>query len=150
MCAQEKKTILLVEDEVIIALLTSRQLAKYGYNIITAHSGKEAIELATKTEKLDLILMDINLGMGIDGTEAAKQILSLRNIPIIFLTSHSEKEYVDRVRNITRYGYVLKDSNVFVLQSSIEMAFDLFEANKKKLDSNNGLNPDQGADSITG
>lgn len=52
--------------------------------------------------------MDIDLGAGIDGTEAAKTILESRDIPIIFLTSHSEKEYVDRVKKITGYGYVFQ------------------------------------------
>jgi PAS domain S-box-containing protein len=79
--------------------------------------------------------MDINLGKGIDGTEAARQILNRHNIPIVFLTSHSEKEYVDRVKEITRYGYVIKNSGDFVLQSSIEMAFELFESHQKTKES---------------
>ncbi len=72
--------------------------------------------------------MDIDLGAGINGTEAAKQILAVRNIPVVFLTSHSEREMVEKVRGITRYGYVIKNSGDFVLQSSIDMAFELFEA----------------------
>jgi PAS domain S-box-containing protein len=75
--------------------------------------------------------MDIDLGKGIDGTEAARQILALRNIPIVFLTSHSEKEYVDKVKEITRYGYVIKNSGNFVLQTSIDMAFELSDAHHR-------------------
>ena len=75
--------------------------------------------------------MDIDLGAGIDGTEAARHILEQKNLPIVFLTSHSERARVEKVRDITRYGYVVKNSGDFVLQSSIEMAFDLFEANRK-------------------
>jgi PAS domain S-box-containing protein len=71
--------------------------------------------------------MDIDLGEGIDGPEAARQILMTCHIPIVFLTSHAEKEYVDRVKEITRYGYILKGSSAFVLQESIQMAFELFE-----------------------
>jgi CheY-like chemotaxis protein len=40
-----------------------------------------------------------------DGTEAAKQILRKHNLPIVFLASHSEKEYVERIKGIAGYGY---------------------------------------------
>ena len=77
----------------------------------------------------DLILMDIDLGRGkMEGTEAAERILREREIPIVFCTSHAEKEMVEKVKNITRYGYVLKNSGEFVLLESISMAFELFEA----------------------
>jgi len=135
MNGQNKKTILLVEDDAVLAMVGGRTVKGFGYDVITAGNGKKAVEIALVDERVSLILMDIDLGKGIDGTEAAKQILEKRNLPIVFLTSHSEKEYVDRVREITRYGYVIKDSGDFVLQSSIEMAFELFEANKKVVDS---------------
>ncbi|EKD55566.1 MAG: response regulator receiver protein, partial [uncultured bacterium] len=109
------KSILLVEDDFALALVTSEILKDFGFIVITAHTGEEAVKIALSNEKISLILMDINLGDGIDGPEAARQILHKRNIPIVFLTSHSEKEYVDRVKKITRYGYVIKNSGDFVL-----------------------------------
>ena len=131
MCEEEqtKKTLLLVEDQPIIALAESESLKEMGYEVISATKGEEAVALIRERTPVNLILMDIDLGPGIDGTEAARQILQIKNIPIVFLTSHSEKEMVDKVRGITRYGYIIKNSGNFVLQSSIEMAFELFEAN---------------------
>ena len=73
--------------------------------------------------------MDVDLGRGITGTEASRKILKKHHLPIVFLTSHSEKEYVDKVKEITNYGYVLKNSGEFVLIESISMAFELFETN---------------------
>jgi PAS domain S-box-containing protein len=132
MSAQEQKTILLVEDEALIAMAEAEAIRRFGYNkVIIANSGEKAVRLATENREIDLVLMDINLGKGIDGTEAARQILSRRTIPIVFLTSHSEQEYVERVKEITRYGYVTKDCGNFVLQSSIGMAFELFEAHER-------------------
>lgn len=125
------KTILLVEDEAVISLSESALIRGFGYNVIVALSGEEAVELASGNNAIDLVLMDIDLGSGIDGTSTAQKILSMRSLPIIFLTSHSEQEMVERVHGITRYGYVIKSSGDFVLQSSIEMAFELFEANRK-------------------
>jgi PAS domain S-box-containing protein len=126
--AQNSRTILLVEDEAIIALAESKTLRKFGYGVITAGDGDEAVRKATCGAPVDLVLMDIDLGEGMDGTESARRILEKRNIPIVFLTSHSERAMVERVRGITRFGYVIKNSGDFVLQSSLEMAFELFEA----------------------
>ncbi len=127
----DTKTILLVEDEAIISIVISKTITRFGYNVISASSGERAVEIAASDAEIHLILMDIELGNGIDGTVAAQRILEIRNIPIVFHTSHSEREMVERVRGITRYGYVIKSSGDFVLQSSIEMAFELVEAHKK-------------------
>lgn len=125
------KTILLVEDEALIALNEASMLERQDYEVIAVHNAERAIDTAVKTD-VDLILMDIDLGKGkIDGTEAAESILSKRELPIVFLTSHAEKEYVDRVKKISGYGYVLKSAGEFVLLESINMAFKLFEARKE-------------------
>ena len=122
------KTILLVEDETLIAMNETAILKKHGYNVVTAYTAKKAIEAAASPD-IDLILMDIDLGKGkMDGTEAAEVILQARDLPIVFCTSHGEKEYVDKVKGITRYGYVLKNSGEFILKQSIDMAFELFSA----------------------
>jgi len=124
------KTILLVEDEVFIAMAEEQMLCKNGYEIISAANGEEAVACVRDNPDIDLVLMDIDLGKGIDGTEAARRILVDRTIPIVFLTSHSEREMVEKVKGITRYGYVIKNSGDFVLLSSIDMAFELFNAHK--------------------
>ena len=66
-----------------------------------------------------------------DGTVAAEIILKDHDIPIIFHTSHAEKEMVEKVKGITRYGYVLKNAGEFVLLESIQMAFELFNAHQQ-------------------
>jgi len=137
---QEQKTILLVEDDIGTTLIETQLLKSFGYDVVAAKSGEEAVNVAMGNNKVALILMDINLGSGIDGTEAARQILGKRQLPIVFLSSHTEKEYVERVKAITRYGYVIKNSDKFVLQSSIEMAFHLFEAHEAMRESENLLN----------
>ncbi len=125
------KTILIVEDEFLIAIHEQDSLEGYGYDVVVASSGEEAIEIIEKTPDIDLILMDINLGSGMDGTEAAAQILKNHNLPIVFLSSHMEKEIVEKTEKITSYGYVVKSSTMTVLDASIKMAFKLFEANEK-------------------
>ena len=122
------KTILLVEDEPIIARTEAKLLKNNGYMVITAGDAVKAIG-AVNEQAIDLVLMDIDLGHGnMDGTEASQVILQDHMLPIVFLTSHAEKEMVDKVKGITRYGYVIKNSGEFVLLEAISMAFELFEA----------------------
>ncbi len=126
------KTILLVEDEAILAILEKQQLESEGYRIIQASTGEKALEIIiNKSEPIDLILMDIDLGEGIDGTWAAKEIQKIKNIPVLFLSSHTEKDIVQRTEEITHYGYVVKNSSFTVLDASIKMAFKLYEAHTR-------------------
>jgi PAS domain S-box-containing protein len=133
------KTILLVEDEAIIALVEKKTLEKYGYSVITADTGEKAVETASSTSGIDLILMDIDLGEGIDGTEAAERILADKEIPLVFLSSHTEPEVVEKTEGITSYGYVVKNSGETVLIASIRMAFKLYEAKLKEYEKNEEL-----------
>jgi len=130
----ETKTILLVEDEILIAMGEQATLEKQGYKVVLAGSGDKAICEVAKTPSIDLILMDIDLGSGMDGTEAAAAILKDRELPVVFLSSHTEPEIVEKTEKITSYGYIVKNSGDTVLLASIKMAFKLFEE-KKRADS---------------
>jgi len=132
---EQRKKILVVEDEGIISLALSKTLERFGYDVTAVETGEGAVEIALGDNGISLVLMDIDLGKGIDGTETARMILTERDIPIVFHTSHSEREMVEKVRGITRYGYVMKNTGDFVLQSSIEMAFELFDAYTKMKES---------------
>ncbi len=125
-----RTTLLLVEDEPIIALAERRSLEREGYAVIHASTGEQAVDVAVDGgHSIDLILMDIDLGPGIDGTEAAQRILETHPIPLVFLSSHTEKAYTDLAEQITSYGYIVKNSGDTVLLASIRMAFRLYEAN---------------------
>ncbi len=122
------RKILLVEDEVLIAMAEAQMLKKYGYEVLTVHNGEKAIETVDSDPGISLILMDIDLGKGIDGPEAAERILAAHDLPIVFLSSHTESEVVETTEKITSYGYVVKYSGATVLDASIKMAFRLFDA----------------------
>lgn len=136
---QNRKSILLVEDQPIIAMHSKLLIEKNGFQVTTAGNAEKAIEAALSGNP-DLILMDIDLGDGMmDGTRAAELILKDNELPIVFLTGHSEQEYVQRVKGITRYGYVIKNSGEFVLMEAISMAFELFEREKAIRERNSAL-----------
>ena len=129
------KKILLVEDEVIIATAEMAVLKKHNFEVVHTDSGEDAVRIIKEDRTINLILMDIALGDGISGAEAAEEILKIREVPIIFLTSHFEKEIIERIRHVNRYGYIIKNSGETFLISSIEMAFNLFEAQRRTQES---------------
>jgi PAS domain S-box-containing protein len=131
MSIPNSRKILLVEDEALIALSEKRGLEKFGYVVITANTGEAAVVICVDEGSIDLVLMDIDLGKGIDGTIAAGIILRERNVPVIFLSSHTEAEVVNKTEGITNYGYVVKSSSITVLDAAIKMAFKLFDANRQ-------------------
>ncbi|HOF34631.1 MAG TPA: PAS domain S-box protein [Spirochaetota bacterium] len=132
--------ILLVEDEAIIAMEEAMILRSEGYEVVQAFSGEEAVLIAgRRNASIDMILMDIDLGSGIDGTEAARQILEFCDIPIVFLSSHTEKEIVDKTEKITSYGYIVKNFPPIILNTSIKMAHKLYLEKKRVKESNDAL-----------
>jgi len=127
----ENKKLLLVEDEVIIALTESTMLKSRGYDVQVVINGEKAIEAVQNSNNIDLVLIDLNLGSGMNGAETSRKILEIKDLPIIFLTSHTGKAIFEQVKSITRYGYVIKGSGDDLLVSSIEMAIELFQSRKK-------------------
>ena len=133
------RRILLVEDEAVIALAEQMSLEGFGYAVESARSGEDAVARIARGENIDLVLMDIDLGSGMDGTEAAERILELRELPVVFLSGHTEPEVVERTERVTSYGYILKGSSDTVLNASIRMAFRLFDARMKQRAANDEL-----------
>ncbi len=130
MSGETPKTLLLVEDEAVVAMGEKAALEKRGYRVLLARSGEEAVEAAKAEPGPDLVLMDIDLGKGLSGPEAAERILAGRHLPILYLSSHAEPEVVERAERVGSYGFVAKSSPLALLDASIRMAFRLFEANE--------------------
>ena len=126
------KKILLVEDEALLALTEQNQLQAKGYSVSHLCSGEDAVDAVSSGADFDLVLMDIDLGDGMDGTECARRILEIRDLPVVFLSSHTEPEVVEKTEKITSYGYVVKNSGITVYDASIKMAFKL-HAEKRKV-----------------
>jgi diguanylate cyclase (GGDEF)-like protein/PAS domain S-box-containing protein len=125
------KKILIVEDSILNAQITADILNKYGYKTEIARTGEEAAEKARSGQCPDLILMDIELGKGMDGIEAARIIQSIRDIPIVFLTANANKEILEKIRSVTAYGYVIKSTDKYALLSALEMAIARWQTEKE-------------------
>lgn len=115
-------TILLVEDEIPLAKVMKEELSDLGYDICKlVTSGEEAIK-NVEQNKSDIILMDINLNGEMDGIEAAREISSRYNIPIIFLTGHQDKETKERAKVVEPAGYFIKPVDFEDLKLAIDEA----------------------------
>ncbi len=113
---------MLVEDERIVAMDLQATLVELDYEVAAAvTTGEAAIENA-RALRPNVILMDIRLAGVLDGVEAATQIHAESNIPIIFLTSHSDQETLRRAKGSDPYGYLLKPFKGSDLRCAIEIA----------------------------
>lgn len=115
--------LLIVEDEVIIAKDLEQQLRRWGYEVVgLAISSEEALQLAVDLQP-DLILMDVQLdGGGLDGIETAALIYQHFDIPVLYLTAHSDERTLERAKPTRPFGYLVKPVDFPTLRASIEMA----------------------------
>ena len=119
---QVKKKILIVEDEVVISADLARILCKKGYEVTDAVTrGDDAIR-SVETTMPDLIFMDIMLDGEKDGVDTARSINDRYNIPIVYLTAHSDTGTVQRATITAPHGYLLKPFSEDLIVITIEMA----------------------------
>ncbi len=114
--------ILAVEDERVVARGLRLQLNNLGYDVPSVASSKsEALDLVEQL-KPDLVLMDIRLNGRSEGIEAAREIRDRFDIPVVFLTAHSDPETLGFAKGTDPFGYVLKPAQDRELMAVIEMA----------------------------
>lgn len=130
MSGQEIVSILVVEDEIIVAMDLERRLKNLGYTVIGAvDSGEEAITFALEKQP-DLVLMDIHLKGSVDGISAAEQIKNRLDIPIIYISAYTDGETLSRAKLTEPFGYLVKPFQERELYSTIEMS--LYKARTEK------------------
>ncbi len=114
--------ILIVENEMLVAWHIQEALEKLGHNIIASvTSGMEAIQVPAAI-KPDLVLMDIQLEDNFDGIAAAKEIRDRYDIPVIYLTAHSDEDTLKRALNTNPFGYLIKPFQEKQLYTTIAIA----------------------------
>lgn len=126
----DKKKILVVEDEGIIAKDIAYMLETLVYEVVAiVTSGEDAI---TAAEKLvpDLILMDIMLSGRLNGIETAVKVQHEMGIPVVFLTAHSDERTLQKAVSVEAYGYLLKPFDERELHSTIELVLKRHHAEK--------------------
>jgi two-component system cell cycle sensor histidine kinase/response regulator CckA len=114
--------ILIVEDEALVAADLGDRLREMGYTVAgEISSGEEALAKISDL-KPDLVLMDIVLDGEMDGIEAARQVRSRWDTPVVFLTAHADNNTLRRARLVGPFGYVIKPFAEADLHATVEMA----------------------------
>lgn len=117
-----KTSILVVEDEHIVARDIAARLQRRGYDVVgIASTATEAIQEAGRAHP-DLVLMDIMLRGDVDGITAADQIRDLYAIPVVYLTAYADEHTLQRAKVTDAFGYILKPFEERELYITIEMA----------------------------
>jgi signal transduction histidine kinase/DNA-binding response OmpR family regulator len=129
--SMSKATILIVEDEAIVAADLAGKLGRLGYRISgTTGRGEDAIDRVRELQP-DLVLMDIRLAGAMDGIEAAHLVRQEFGLPVIFLTAHSDRATLERAKLSEPFGYLLKPFDDLGLETHIEMALYKHLAERK-------------------
>ncbi|MFT5822605.1 MAG: DNA-binding LytR/AlgR family response regulator [Crocinitomix sp.] len=117
-----RNKILIVEDEPIIADELEALLTELGYDILgIALDAEEAIEII-ESKLPELVLLDISLDGDVDGVMLAEIINEKYKIPFVFLTSHTDKLTVNRVKRTNPSGFLVKPYNERELVTNVEIA----------------------------
>jgi PAS domain S-box-containing protein len=119
--------ILIVEDEKIVAWDIQERLESLGYTIAAKTTLGEAAIVAATQVKPDLVLMDIQLQGAMDGIEAAQIIYRNCNIPVVYLTAHSDDQTLAAATRSNPFGYILKPFQARELHSTIQIALHRHE-----------------------
>ena len=115
-------TILVVEDEGIVAQEIKGRLEKSGYTVCAmVHDGETAVAEAGRLQP-DLVLMDIRLKGEMDGIEAAGQIRDRFDLPVVYLTAYTDSATLARAKVMEPFGYVVKPFETRSLVAAIEIA----------------------------
>ena len=102
------KNVLIVEDDEIIQHVLEWRLSSLGYSVCgKAATADDAITLAGEKNP-DVVLMDIQLKGPVDGIEAAKVIKNRFQVPVIFLTASSENGDIERAKEVSPDGFIVK------------------------------------------
>ena len=115
--------ILLVDNEADFCAITAIGLKKLGYDVVTALNSCDALEIM-RTNRPDLVLMDVSLDGQFDGIQTAEQIRSDFGTAVIYLTGHTDDFIVRQAKITEPFGYVVKPVELLELKAAIEVSLN--------------------------
>ena len=118
------RTVLIVEDEALVAGNLREHLLEQGYEVSgVVGSGEDAVRVAAERNP-DVVLMDIRLEGNMSGVEAARTIWESLQIPIIFVTANADPATLNEVKTVPNYGFLVKPFHSANIQAIVELALD--------------------------
>lgn len=125
-------SILIVEDNVLIADDMQMILEDMGYNVVANVTSYEKAIVALEENTVDLALLDIQLATEKSGIDVGKHIRDNYDIPFVFITSNSDKETLNQAKEVKPNGYLVKPFEEKDLYTTIEITMSNFEESGTK------------------
>ncbi|MEO5821627.1 MAG: ATP-binding protein [Vicinamibacteraceae bacterium] len=116
--------ILIVEDEILLAVELADRLAGFGATVVDSVDSGAAALAAAETHRPDVVLMDVRLKGAVDGIDTALQIQERVPVAVVFLTAHSDTATLDRARRAGAYGFLSKPVRERDICSTISTALE--------------------------
>jgi DNA-binding response OmpR family regulator len=113
--------ILIVEDEALVALEIKQNIEKMGFTVVDYATNAKMVRTLLTKEKIDLILMDINLHEEIDGIDLYKSLKI--QTPIIYITAYKDDATIAKAIATNPCGYILKPYQVEELKAMLELVY---------------------------
>lgn len=123
--------IMIVEDEGITSAYIQMSLEELGFVVTSISASSEEALINAEHDRPDLILMDIKIKGAMDGIDTANEIRRRCNLPIVYLTAHSDGKTLERAKLSEPFGYVVKPIEIEALKSTIEMALYKYQMDSK-------------------
>ena len=124
--------ILIVEDELLIALDMQGTLEKLGFEVIIDVTSVEQAIVYIEEHQPMLVLIDINLNKNKDGTHLGQYLLQKDTIPYIYVTSYADKSTLDQVNATRPNGYIVKPFKDDDLKATVSVVLNNYY--HKKID----------------
>ncbi|HKK34260.1 MAG TPA: ATP-binding protein [Desulfomicrobiaceae bacterium] len=124
----DRKKILIVEDETVVAMQLHHSLGQLGYAVTDVVATSTAAIASAKNVPPDLVVMDILLEGEMDGIEAAEALQTVRPVPVVFTTGAQDQKTFERALKTSPGAYVFKPVEPMQLAVAIAMSLKNFEA----------------------
>ena len=130
---EDRKSILIIEDEAIIAMDIAAKIEQLGYYPMKTFGNSEKALDYLSFNTPDLVLCDIMIKGSMNGIDVAKTVREKKKIPFIFLTSLCDQTTLESAKYALPYGYVIKPFTISDLSAAIEMALFRFQSEIQSL-----------------
>jgi DNA-binding NarL/FixJ family response regulator len=124
--------ILIVEDEPVIAENLAHYLNNYDFSVCGIAYDDEEAKMFLENSSPDAVILDINLGSQMDGIEIAHLINKTCQVPFVFLTSYSDRETIEKAKQVKPWGYIVKPFNEKTVLATLEIAISNFALSNNK------------------
>jgi DNA-binding NarL/FixJ family response regulator len=120
--APSPPTVLVVEDEFIVARHLEQMLRKLGCPSVTLATQTSQAIVALEAGPIDLVLLDIKLGPGLDGIAFVEEIRRRQDPAIVFVSAHCDAETIEKVKDLHPAGFIVKPFLEQQLRVAVELA----------------------------